>query len=273
MVVTASRFVGFRATDVWWPKAAADVEPFLSSTRIVWARQCGPQLAAELVPYAFRRRDSTTALVDLTRTEDELWSALNSTCRHQIRRGRELPLEVNINEDIDAAIALVDAHVRRTGYRRPIAAREWTEALANSDVFSVRLDRGPLAAHVVLRDGARARLLFSATAQRGSPEDRRTIGLASRCLHWHEILCYRDRSFVHYDFGGFVVDPRSPLYAISEFKRSFGGTVVHEESLRLARPGTLRALLRVGSSGRLVARRVVAGVGQAGRAPNASLKH
>jgi hypothetical protein len=168
--------------------------------------------------------------------------------------GSEAPRSTDWRPWSRHATALIDAHVRRSGYRRRISRREWLAALEHADVFSVCLSGATLAAHVVIRDDSRARLLFSATADRSTRETKVATAIGSRFLHWHELLHYHERGFAHYDLGGVVLDPRSPLYTISEFKRSFGGTIVYEESLRLAREPALGSVLRAASGVRLVVR-------------------
>ncbi len=69
----------------------------------------------------------------------------------------------------------------------------------------------------------------------------------NRLLHWYEIRHYKQAGIPIYDFGGIVLDPSHPLHGIGMFKRSFGGELVVEDIVRLARNPLLRAALRAAS--------------------------
>jgi lipid II:glycine glycyltransferase (peptidoglycan interpeptide bridge formation enzyme) len=127
----------------------------------------------------------------------------------------------------------------------------------HSDVFTIEADGVVCAAHVFLSDARRVRMLFSATVRRSSRDHDRLVGLANRYLHWREIQHYRTQGVQLYDFGGVELDPTRPLYSVTQFKLSFGGEVVLEESVYLAANRVLRGLLRTASGARLTALRMV----------------
>ena len=117
--------------------------------------------------------------------------------------------------------------------------------LPQYDTFLCRHQQVPLVAHVMLRDRpGRARLLFSGSADRHDPRFHAVIGPCNRLLHWHELRHYKAEGYSVYDFGGCDLDKQSPSYPISQFKLSFGGEVVAEPMLYLARNPALRTGLR-----------------------------
>jgi hypothetical protein len=255
MLALPDRFAGLRAIDLWWPD---DPEEALhgGSAPVVRVRQVEQQTAAALARYAFRRRPSPTLLIDVSQDEDALWEGLHpKSCRAKVRKAETLGLRIRVNEEKAAATRLVDAYLARARYRRPLSAASWRRVLEHSDVFTVEADGAVCAAHVFLSDTRRVRMLFSATAERSDRDRDRLVGLANRYLHWRELLHYRERGVQVYDFGGVDLDPGSPLYSVTQFKRSFGGGVVAEESIYLARNPLLRGALRVASDTRLALRR------------------
>ncbi len=60
----------------------------------------------------------------------------------------------------------------------------------------------------------------------------------------------------HYDFGGCDLDKESETYPVTQFKLSFGGQVVEEPILYLARNPALRAILRGQGAARRALRRI-----------------
>ena len=118
--------------------------------------------------------------------------------------------------------------------------------MSTCDVFVVESeDDEIIVAHVLLRDvPMRVRPVLTATIQRNDPQRRRLIGAFNRFLHWHEILHYRQEGIRYYDFGGVELRTDSPLYSITRFKQSFGGSVIRENTLRLSDNVALRLMLR-----------------------------
>ncbi len=216
----------------------------MRSVAVTTVRQCDQVVANDLARFAFRIKPAPTAVVDLTATEEELWQRLDrKSCRYEIRKGRELDSEITRNEDTERARNLVNAHRQRTRYARVISSTAWGELREYVDVFVVAHEGVPVAAHVVLVDRPRARLLLSATTDRADAVDTRIVGQLNRLLHWHELLYYRGCGFAKYDFGG-IADRSSPAYSVTQFKLSFGGDVVDELTLALAWSPPLRRLLQ-----------------------------
>ncbi len=72
------------------------------------------------------------------------------------------------------------------------------------------------------------------------------VGLLNRWLHWQAIRHYREAGLRIYDLGGLNFDESSPAYGITQFKLSFGGTVVHEHNYTVLNSLPLRAAYRLG---------------------------
>jgi lipid II:glycine glycyltransferase (peptidoglycan interpeptide bridge formation enzyme) len=199
-----------------------------------------------------------TPLIDLSRSEEQLWQKLEpKSCRYEIRKAQKTDCVISLNEKTDAARLLINDSIRRLQYRAQLDQNEWQALLPDHDVFLCRWQGIPVAAHVILRDRpGRARLLLSGGADRGDERLRAVIGPCNRLLHWHELRHYKAEGFHIYDFGGGDLDKKSPHYWNTQFKLSFGGEVVAEPILYLAKNPALRALLRLRSTARNALRKV-----------------
>ena len=252
------RFGGLRALELFFPRDAGEVLEQVESAPVVLVRQCDAPTADALASRAFRRKPTPSLQIDLSQDEDALRRGLHpKACRRRVERAERLGAWFTVGERTDDARGLIAAHVARSRYSQPIDDDKWELLLQHCDVFVAGLEGRALAAHLFFVDGGRARMHLSATAERSSVEDDHAIGYANRFLHWSEMLHYKQRGVVVYDLGGVDVDPAAPLYSIGQFKLSFGGQIVPEESVYLANGPALRGALRVGSKGRLVLKRAL----------------
>jgi hypothetical protein len=230
----------------WWPQRVGDVTALLDQAPIVVLWQCPAAMVPELRPWIFRRQPFETPLIDLARAEEDLWQGLEAkSCRYEVRKAQKMACMVSRNEEVEAARLLINESIRRLGYRAELGAEEWQALLPDHDIFLCRWQGMPVAAHVILRDRpGRARLLLSGGADRSDERLRSAVGPGNRFLHWSELLHYKAEGYRFYDFGGCDLNQESPHYRNTQFKLSFGGEVVEEPIVYLARNPALRALLR-----------------------------
>jgi len=246
MLVLRDRFLLFEGWQIWWPNSPEDVFPLLSRSPVVSVMQCGDEVASALGPHAFRSKPFYTSLIDLSLSENELWSRLDArSCRQPIRRARDIGCSISVNEDREQAFDLINRFIHLRPYRRPISTRAWRRDLEHGDVFTAKHEGRILAAHLVLVDRPlRARLLLGATARLEGGVQRTLMGGVNRYLHWFEFNYYKAESIPYYDLGGVDLNQKSPLYPITRFKLSFGGETVRQNILRLAANRGLRVALR-----------------------------
>ena len=193
-------------------------------------------------PRLFRARPFETSVVDLTQSEDALFRDLDpKSCRYEINKATKLVAAGSIrwlkNERPQEVLRLINDFITRSGYTSLVRG-ETFQAIAHcgkADLHAVERNGRIIVAHVTLVDApGRARLLFSATADRTDPEMKPIVGPLNRWLHYHELLDYKARGIAMYDFGGASSDPTSDVYAISQFKRSFGGRLITEQIVRMS---------------------------------------
>jgi hypothetical protein len=242
----------------WWPQSVQEVMPLLDQASVVVLRQCPEPLARELDPWVFKARPFHTPLIDLTLSEDHLWQKLEpKSCRYEIRRAQKMDCTISLNEETETARLLINESIRRLRYREEITQERWRAELHLHDIFLCWWQAVPVATHVMLRDPpARAKLLFSATADRSLARFRPMVGPCNRLLHWYEVQHYKAKGFRYYDFGGCTLDKGAPDYSITQFKLSFGGEVVAEPTLFLAKRPTARVIFGLVAAGQAFLRRL-----------------
>jgi hypothetical protein len=244
MFVQSTKYLQFHAIQIWWPECVRDVISYLERAPVLILWQCPEPLAQDFSRWTFRYFPFTTPLIDLTHTEEELWQKLEpKSCRYELRKAQKMECALSCNEEIEAGLLLINDSIRRLRYRAELSERQWRELLPNHDIFVCKWRGAAVAVHVLLRDPpGRARLLLSGGVDRSDPRFRGIVSPSNRLLHWHELQHYKAKGFRIYDFGG--VDLRKNSSEPNpNFKLSFGGEVVVEPILYMAKNPVLRAVL------------------------------
>jgi hypothetical protein len=246
MLLLKNRFIFTDGLEIWWPHTTDEVLRLLQASPVVTVMLCTDQMAEALQPYAFRSRAGYTLVIDLSVPEEQLWAGLSGqSCRHKISKAQRLGCKVVVNQDGEEAFGLINRFIERRNYRHPLTEAEWQRELEHGDLFVAKHDEKVVAAHVALVNPPHSvRLLHSATADAAGHLPQKVLNVANRYLHWFEILYYKDAGIAWYDFGGLDLDTRASTYHISQFKLSFGGQILGQNSLRLARNRGLRLALR-----------------------------
>lgn len=224
MIVRDTRF--YRLAEVFF-----DEEPATADVDIIEHFQRSRPISGT------RCTDFYTTHIDLTRDEQALFADLTKTCRYKVRRAEreELKEEAFMGARgamVDDFIAFFDRFA--TGKGLPPAPAERLHTLAEVgalDLSTASRDDEALVWHAYIRAGNRARLLHSASLFRefSDTATRNMIGRANRCLHWHDLLRYKDAGVPVFDFGGWYSGrDDEELLRINAFKESFGGSVVPE---------------------------------------------
>ncbi|MEO5327464.1 MAG: GNAT family N-acetyltransferase [Magnetococcus sp. THC-1_WYH] len=165
-----------------------------------------------------------TYMVDLGRSQEQLWSGLYGTHRNRINRAVRGGLEIRFEVTVESFVALMDETYAKGGLVNPFSHSYLThlfqlpgQRLLVVGVFS---SRGIEAGAVVPWDRSRGYFLHSATRQDSLPG-------AANLLHWEVMLELKRRGVAGYDFGGARRDTNDPrLAGIFHFKERFGGTFI-----------------------------------------------
>ena len=173
-----------------------------------------------------------TCVNDLTFSEEELLAAINKAVRYQFRRSEKDQIEIRfyMKADIEKSPELIfsfaDLYERMyqskgsdTKLNRA-AIEKYLEV--DGIVFSaVWHEDEMIVFHSYIYDDTDTRLLHSASCFREESADQSMIGRANKRLHWEDILYFKNKGLLRYDWGG-ISDFENPN-GIDEFKLKFGG--------------------------------------------------
>lgn len=173
-----------------------------------------------------------TCMNVITKPEDELLAAVNKAVRYQFRRSEKDQIEIRFytRADIEQSPELMDtfAEIYERMYQSKgsdtklnvSAVQKYLEA--DGILFSAVWHEGEmLVFHSYICDATDARLLHSASCFREESADQSMIGRANKRLHWEDILYFKKKGLLRYDWGG-ISDFDNPN-GIDEFKLKFGG--------------------------------------------------
>lgn len=184
------------------------------------------------VPMPSLRRYETNQ-IDLSQSEEELFRAMNSSTRRQIRRAMELDFEfVVLASPTDA-----DLEQFRSFYNQ-FARNKKTDLCNAYHMETMKLVReknalvltylkdssgGILCYRVYITDGHLTNNIYSASHFRLMDDNlsKKMLGRANRYLIWRSLLFFKGRGCKVYDMGGLTDDEN-----IRRFKVGFGGNVV-----------------------------------------------
>lgn len=167
-----------------------------------------------------------TLVVELTRTEEDLWRALHPKHRNVIRNAQRKGVRISRGvEHADAAYRLISETFRRSGMR-----------FMKHESFLKML--GGLAEHVeiFLAESAGIALgcavvpysLYGAYYFYGGSAATRPITGALNLLQWESMLYFKSKGVRRYDFCGVRIDPPegSKQASLMMFKQRFGASLV-----------------------------------------------
>jgi lipid II:glycine glycyltransferase (peptidoglycan interpeptide bridge formation enzyme) len=194
-----------------------------------------------------------TLLIDLEKTEDELFSHIRKNTRYEINRARNkdniesaalLKKGEKDEEKLKQYIDFFNAFAE-SKHRSHIDFSD-LEQFYNSGTLCARFARSihsasaggdPLTMHAYVISDSTARLHQSSSLFRNSEDSeyKNLIGRANRLLHWEDMLYFKKEGVRWYDFGGWYGGaPTSQNYReqllIDQFKESFGAEKKREYS-------------------------------------------
>lgn len=220
-----------QVNQIWYPGTA-------SITGLLGQRRKADILFVHGVPFEetkgrFRGwQEYHTCMNDLTRSEEEMLAAVNKAVRYQFRRSEKDQIEIRFytKKEIGQSPELMEtfADIYERMYQSKgsdtklnvSAIQKYLEA--DGILFSAVWHEGEMIVfHSYICDAADARLLHSASCFREESADQSMIGRANKRLHWEDILYFKKKRLLRYDWGG-ISDFDNPN-GIDEFKLKFGG--------------------------------------------------
>ena len=220
-----------QVNQIWYPGTA-------SITGMLGQRRKADILFVHGVPFEetkgrFRGwQEYHTCMNDLTRSEEEMLAAVNKAVRYQFRRSEKDQIEIRFytKKEIGQSPELMEtfADIYERMYQSKgsdtklnvSAIQKYLEA--DGILFSAVWHEGEMIVfHSYICDATDARLLHSASCFREESADQSMIGRANKRLHWEDILYFKKKGLLRYDWGG-ISDFDNPN-GIDEFKLKFGG--------------------------------------------------
>jgi hypothetical protein len=215
---------GLRIAEVWFNESPAGIKADIIRYRHV----------PESIPGAVCT-PRWTLLIDLGKSEDELWSKLNRNTRQDIKRARSSHGVICRSWDhkdfgvLDRFCSFYNnfARMKGVGEASPEELIRYAQASSLDISWAETPHHGPLVYHSHIIMAGRARAWHSGSLFRSSPDSefRNMIGGANRTLHWTDMLRFRSEGVHTYDFGGWYTgtDDKERM-RINIFKEGFGGT-------------------------------------------------
>jgi len=178
----------------------------------------------------FLKEISTTLVLDLTKSIDDIWNGMNKDCRRQINKAQKDNIIVRFNERFDEFYRMNQDF--RTRRRLPAAFISPEEMRKNYFLATYESDGKLMGGHLSIKDGLRIRQLYSCNMKDlESGISKSAYGQGNRLAIWEMIKSLKKEGLVEFDFGGYATGKLGEeLKGINEFKLSFGGTVCEKFS-------------------------------------------
>lgn len=185
--------------------------------------------------FGFKRIPKYTKIIDIS--TDLFTEGFCKSCMKKIKKAQDEGIFCETTSDIKGFISLFNDFVKRKNLFNIINENELENFGDALVIRTARLRNGTnIVYHSYLLDRSiqRARGLYSVSVihdDQISPADRALTGFANRCLHYEDMLYFRNQGFITYDMGGYAFDTKDKsLQGINEFKDSFGGELIEESN-------------------------------------------
>ncbi|QMS91442.1 hypothetical protein HUN01_29020 [Nostoc edaphicum CCNP1411] len=225
MLIVTKKFI-FSVGEVWFDEDP----PELSNVDVLHYRQW-------IHPIKGGQSDEFhTRLIDLTKSQDELWESISINDRYKIRRAEQKDQVVyeyfeHINSDIINEVSdFYDSFASQKGLSKINRNQLQNRVNAGAiDISRIKLQNGEsLIWHVYYCSHNRVRLLHSASLKNSNDTSYQSIlGRANRYHHWQDIVRFKNLGISVYDFGGWYTgNTDQEKLGINQFKEKFGGEIV-----------------------------------------------
>jgi hypothetical protein len=176
----------------------------------------------------FTKAVSTTLIIDLTKSIDDIWNGMNKNCRRQINLAQNDNITVRFNERIDEFFEMHQDFRKRRGLPATFITPE--EIRKNYFLFTYEINGTLMGGHLCIKDDRRIRQLYSSSIRNmENGISQSVLGRANRLAIWEMIKHANKEGLVEYDFGGYATGKMAEeLKGINEFKKSFGGVEVEK---------------------------------------------
>jgi lipid II:glycine glycyltransferase (peptidoglycan interpeptide bridge formation enzyme) len=228
-------------------------QQFFTKIAEIWYDFSGkPKMPVDIYRYKFVSENNQntasyeklfTLLIDLTKSESEIFSKIRKNSRYEITRARSKDsvicvtlIETGSNDPqkISQYISFFNQFAQSKGRSKInyTDLEQYIEA-GNLCVRYAFLNNDILTMHAYVISDNTARLHQSSSLFRNSDnsEYRNMVARANRYLHWDDILYFKKSGLSWYDLGGWYGgNENKEQLSINIFKESFGGLLKEEYS-------------------------------------------
>jgi lipid II:glycine glycyltransferase (peptidoglycan interpeptide bridge formation enzyme) len=220
-VIRIEKRVGpMKVADVYLSDGPVDVEGCASVT-FYW---CPQKVDAP----GFEREEAPTAVIDLTRGLEEVWSGIDRTGRKKINQAEKEGIKVSLSDRFEEFWEMNLAFIKQKnyGYRMGIGLPPLQQLREKGTLLIAERDGQLLTGHVHLEDGRRMVGLVSASKRFEDAEMSKLVGKANRLVYWEKLKRGKEKGLSELDLAGIVPDhdlAKDPsLASLNEFKLSLG---------------------------------------------------
>jgi len=194
----------------------------------------------------FRRKEGTTSIIDLTKSEEELWEAMRDKfIRKQIRRGEISGIVVR-----EGTLADFMPLYRSLREGKRLEASDLRPIAQAGRILVAWFSGRPIAGGLFVGDGVSVRAYALASTRFATQvgHDREITGYGSRMLLWEAMRMFKREGYRMLDLGGISPDSARPEdRSLVEFKEAFGGVRTPQYFYRKTYSPLLRSLRRLRS--------------------------
>ena len=181
-------------------------------------------------------REKHTSIIRLDTEDSYIFSNMHKKYRNEIRRVQKD--QSNFSYDLmlnPSKEMLTEFQLRYDTFSKKVKITSFNHArarqlLKKNALFLSKLmfGDGNWIYHCYACDSSRARLLYSVSDYSVGKNDQNysKMAMLNKYMHWLDIIEFKDKGFLIYDFGGISKD--GSLKNIDDFKRKFGGIDIIE---------------------------------------------
>jgi hypothetical protein len=176
----------------------------------------------------FSRIECKTIIIDLTRDSEVLFKQVHKQRRKRIRQGLEKGYRITSQKPTPDILKefqrLYERFIVPRGSPAFLTWHAITSLVSYMTAFIGELDDIIYEIKILVHDGRAVRAHWVAR-NLDHPRFKDCNDMHS-LMQWEAIMHFQRLGYHIYDLGGVRLDPADPLYAIGQYKRSFGGEIV-----------------------------------------------
>lgn len=182
--------------------------------------------------FGFKRTSKFTKVVNLSLSNEEILDGFDKNTKYEVNRSERENIE------IDFVMPYNDFKIFYNSFAtaKKLALLKDTTYFKNNLFISTAYFEGkPVVCHSYLLDTQLkiVRLLHSASVIHNSEDKafRGIVGRANRYLHHKDMLHFKEKGYLKYDFGGYAFNTNNTsLQGINKFKDGFGGDLIEQSN-------------------------------------------